>query len=69
MAPVTGFLLGLLAAQAAAKPDELAGWYALADGGHVLVTHGASGGMRLFDFERPAFDVLFETDDGLRWRR
>jgi pimeloyl-ACP methyl ester carboxylesterase len=25
--------------------------------------------MRLFDFERPAFDVLFETDDGLRWRR
>ena len=39
---------------AAAPP---VGWYELAPGRHALVTFGASGGLRLFDFERPAFDV------------
>lgn len=65
----------LLAAARPSIPQEwsaLAGWYELPPGRHVLVTFGASGGLRLFDFEQPSFDVLAPSrPEGERfvWRR
>jgi len=48
--------------------EAVAGWYELAPGRHVLVTFGASGGLRLFDFETPAFDVLAPGAQDYVWR-
>lgn len=47
----------------------LLGWYALEPGRPVLLTLGADGGLRLFDFERPSFDVLIPVAQGFDWRR
>lgn len=49
--------------------DAIAGWYELESGRHALVTYGADGGMRLFDFDRPSFDVLVEDGLGFQWQR
>ncbi len=49
--------------------DELVGWYEFEPGRHALVTWGASGGLRLFDFDEPSFDVLEPHEDRFRWQR
>ena len=49
--------------------DALVGWYELDSGRHALVTFGATGGLRLFDFETPSFDTLVPGEDGYVWRR
>jgi len=61
----------LASAQTPASYAELVDWYELGPGRHALVTFGASGGLRLFDFVAPSFDVL--TPDGpegsaFRWQ-
>ena len=64
--------LGLALALRLSDPDlaPFVGWYETAAGRHALVTYGASGGLRLFDFERPSFDVLVaEPAGGFRWQR
>jgi len=63
------FLATVLGRQGEPPPEACAGWYELEAGRHVLVTFGASGGLRLFDFERPSFDVLVASDSGFTWRR
>jgi len=49
--------------------DALVGWYELEPGRHALVTFGASGGLRLFDFETPSFDQLLPQQGRFDWRR
>src|SRR5262245_9740143 len=66
---VPALLLALARAPSDPERAPLAGWYELVLGHHALVTFGASGGLRLFDFERPSFDVLEASDAGFRWRR
>jgi uncharacterized protein len=68
MLPALGLLvLALVGPQDERK--ELAGWYELEPGRPVVVTFGASGGLRLFDFARPSFDVLAPAATGFTWRR
>jgi len=62
-------VLGLAALTGDPEPDALAGWYEMTSGRHALVTFGATGGMRLFDFEQPSFDVLVPGAKGFEWRR
>src|SRR5262245_64313683 len=66
---VPALLLALARAPSDPERAPLAGWYELVLGHHALVTFGASGGLRLFDFERPSFDVLAPAAEGFTWRR
>ncbi len=69
---LSAFVVGLALAAPSSDPElaPFAGWYELAPGRHALVTFGASGGLRLFDFERPSFDVLVaRPDERWTWRR
>lgn len=64
-------VLTLLGSQDGPQDERkaLVGWYELEPGRPVVVTFGASGGLRLFDFERPSFDVLAPATTGFTWRR
>jgi pimeloyl-ACP methyl ester carboxylesterase len=62
-------LSALLLALAQSELAALVDWYELEGGRHVLVTYGPTGGLRLFDFERPSFDTLVEEDERWRWKK
>src|SRR5262245_40764126 len=71
MPAVLALVLATLARQDSARAP-LVGWYELAPERRALLTFGADGGLRLFDFERPSFDVLDAKDADERrfaWRR
>jgi pimeloyl-ACP methyl ester carboxylesterase len=59
----------VLLALAQSELDALVDWYELEGGRHVLVTFGPTGGLRVFDFETPSFDVLVEEGERWRWKR
>jgi dienelactone hydrolase len=72
---VLDLLLSLVvspSAQAGAPEEPFADvvdWYRFEDGRRVLLTWGASGGLRLLDFDTPAFEILEVEGGRFRWLR